>query len=708
MKGTWRRACLSLLLVAAAATVLPATSALAEKHYALIIGVDEYPKLGKSASLAGPANDAAALLAFLVGTPSLGFSRQDITVLANGPIAADGPPDSGVILGQMDKLAAAVRPGDFVYLHFGGHGTRQKARNPATEADGLDELFLPADTLPVVDGIYPNALVDDDIGARIDAIRAAGAFVFAVFDSCHSSSATRAAGAASSDVVERRLPDAADPAPVTANAEPPREVSIDAADHSGRPGENAGGLAAFFAAQTVETTPEMLLPRHTDGAQTRGLFSYALLDVLAHKPGITYRQLAEGVMHTYAVGNFSRPTPMFEGDLDRVVFGQQAVPPVLQWPVEVSGSVARLPAGTLHGLAKGAILALLSDPLAATDQAIGYVRASGVQVMSTTARGVSYGGLEAPDLSAIPAGTVARPVEIPLAFELAVAVDPASGAFAEAAGTARTAITAFAKDQSAPVNLKLGTNGDLRLIVASEATLYPGASTATEPRLWFLAPDGQVSTDIRMKPHSIGLSGGFTEQGLDQLEQNLVAVFRATGLSRLADLSTLDAAEVPVHLTVRHTDGTADTQLAASEVPIVSPGDRIYLALENRSGGAVDVDILLIGPDYSIKHMLGSRFQARDRLDTPLIGIGPDNFGIRRIMVVVREARRGSTYTDLSFLEQAGVRTKAASSDAPRAFDELIADLANAPSTRAAIQYRSGSTPKASLVTFAVESLPRD
>jgi hypothetical protein len=707
MSGTWRTMCVSMLLGAAVATGLPAESALAEKHYALIIGVNDYPNLGKYASLAGPANDAAALLAYLVGTPSLGFHREDITVLANGPVEADGPPDSGAILGQMDKLAGEVGPGDFVYLHFGGHGTQQKARNPATEPDGLDELFLPSDTRPKVNGIYPNALVDDDIGARIDAIRAAGAFVFAVFDSCHSSSATRSAGGGSSDIVERRLPGSAEPATAAANPEPPREVSIDAADHSAAAGDNGGGLVAFFAAQTIETTPEMLLPRHTEGAQKRGLFSYALLDVLARKPGITYRQLAEGVMHAYAVGNFSRPTPIFEGDLDRVVFGQKALPPVLQWPVEISGSVVRLPAGSLHGLAEGAILALMSDPLAATDQAIGYVRVGSVATMSSTARGVGYAGLNTPDLSAIPAGTVARPVEIPLPLQLTVAVQPASEAFAEATATARKAITAIASDQSAPVNLRLGAEGDLRLIVASEADLYPDASTAAEPRLWFLPPDGQVSTDIRMKPHSIDLAGGFTGPGIDQLKQNLAAVFRATSLSRLADLSTLDAGLVPVGLTVRHQQGGPDTQLVASEVPIVGPGDEIDLALENRFSGAVDVDILLIGPDYSIKHMLGSRFQARDRLSTPLIGIGPNNFGIRRIMVIVREARRGSTYSDLSFLEQTGVRTKSGGSEGPREFDELITELADAPPTRAAMLYRSGSAPKASLTTFTLESLPR-
>ena len=48
----------------------------------------------------------------------------------------------------------------------------------------------------------PNALMDDEIGAALDAIRDKGAFIWAVFDCCHSGTATRGAEA---DESERKV-----------------------------------------------------------------------------------------------------------------------------------------------------------------------------------------------------------------------------------------------------------------------------------------------------------------------------------------------------------------------------------------------------------------------------------------------------------------------------------------------------------------------
>ena len=57
-------------------------------------------------------------------------------------------PTLAAIRGAFAALTAEVQPGDFVYLHFSGHGTQAPALDPATELDGLDELFLPVDIGP--------------------------------------------------------------------------------------------------------------------------------------------------------------------------------------------------------------------------------------------------------------------------------------------------------------------------------------------------------------------------------------------------------------------------------------------------------------------------------------------------------------------------------------------------------------------------------
>jgi hypothetical protein len=702
----------SVVCAAIASLCASGGASFAETRYALLVGVNEYRNLPADAGLIGPANDAASLLEFLTSSPELGFRRENIVVLANGPIAAsDGEPDSYAIFEAMARLAGRVRPGDFVYVHFGGHGSRQAARNAATEVDGLDEIFLPADTRPQRDGLYPNALVDDDIGAAIDKIRAAGAFVFAVFDSCHSSSATRAAGRPAL-VKERWLPDATYGATPSTATQDLREPAIETAEHPQPLGADAGGLVTFFAAQTVEPTPEMPLPRGATGAATHGLFTYALLDVLAKHPGSTYRQLAEGIQHYYAIGNFTRPTPLFEGDLDRVVLGQEARRAVLQWPIEISAGKARLPAGTLYGLSQGAILALMADPLADTDAAIGYLRISSVATMSSAAVPIEHGGLPRPDLMSLPAGVEARPIEIPLAFELEVELpEPASARFAEAAAIARKAISDIAADASLPLNLRLvetGGNADLRLLVGSESDFYPGEGAADTPRLWFLPPGGGMSADRRMMPHSIGLDGGLSEERLAQLKENLVAVFRAMSLARLSALSTLDSSKIRVDLSIRRQDQRESEHLEASMIPVVSPGDEIHIRVENDSSRPVDVDVLLIGPSYSVQHMMGQRFQPHDHIAAPIVGIGPSNFGLRRLLLVMREAKRNSPYMDLSFLEQIGVQTRGPSATGPRNFDQLLADIASMPATRSAALYKARSELKGSLQIFGVESVPGD
>ena len=190
----------------------------------------------------------------------------------------------------MQKISKKALAGDFVYLHFSGHGSRQPAKKgDAGETDGLDELFLPSDIGAWDDAVgeVKNALVDDEIGNSIAAIRAKGAFVWAVFDSCHSGTVTRGAPAGE-DVKMRKVPASALGIPQQAldDAERDRvktrghakpESALGAVD-----GDNKqGGFVAFYAAQTTEQTPEMRLPAGEEGRVPHGLFSFTILHVIS-------------------------------------------------------------------------------------------------------------------------------------------------------------------------------------------------------------------------------------------------------------------------------------------------------------------------------------------------------------------------------------------------------------------------------------------
>ena len=188
------------------ALCLAAAPALSRENYALLIGANQYPSLEERWWLKGPANDVQLVATYLTTVAPVSFQQVHVTVLSDG-VAGAKAPTLGAIRGAFADLTAEVQAGDFVYLHFSGHGTQAPALNPATELDGLDELFLPVDIGPWSDqvGEVQNALVDDEIGALIDGLRAKGANVWAVFDSCHSGTATRAVEAGE-EVRVRQLP----------------------------------------------------------------------------------------------------------------------------------------------------------------------------------------------------------------------------------------------------------------------------------------------------------------------------------------------------------------------------------------------------------------------------------------------------------------------------------------------------------------------
>jgi hypothetical protein len=232
-----------------ASLFLTALPALARENHALLIGVNQYPALEERWWLKGPGNDVQLVATYLTTQAPVPFAPENVTVLTDG-LAGSATPTLGAIRAAFAELTAEVQPGDFVYLHFSGHGTQAPALDPATELDGLDELFLPTDIGPWSDqvGAVENALVDDEIGAMIDGLRANGANVWAVFDSCHSGTATRAVETGD-EVRMRQLPPEALGAPVD-EVEVSRSVDPRAAEAPFDAGSGEGSFVAFFAAQT--------------------------------------------------------------------------------------------------------------------------------------------------------------------------------------------------------------------------------------------------------------------------------------------------------------------------------------------------------------------------------------------------------------------------------------------------------------------------
>lgn len=248
---------------------------------ALLVGVSAYDAAIGLASLRGPANDVRLFRDVLTAR-----GVTDIRLLADG-VEGGGQPTRAAILAALADLAADSAAGDLVFITLSGHGTRQPDQN-GDETDGLDEVFLPADTARAAPGsaAIPNAITDDELGQAVDAIRATGADVWFVMDSCHSGSGLRAADA---DVAARFV----DPSVLGLRADATLASAVE-------PGAEAapdlpGRLLAFYAARASEVAREVnLTPGAADDSGWYGLFSSRLAARMEQAGAQSYRQLFQG------------------------------------------------------------------------------------------------------------------------------------------------------------------------------------------------------------------------------------------------------------------------------------------------------------------------------------------------------------------------------------------------------------------------------
>lgn len=660
-----------------AALLLTALPAVARENHALLIGANQYPNLEERWWLKGPANDVQLVAQYLTTEAPVPFASENVTVLSDG-VAGSTPPTLGAIRGAFADLTAEVQPGDFVYLHFSGHGTQAPALDPATELDGLDELFLPVDIGPWSDqvGAVENALVDDEIGALIDGLRAKGANVWAVFDSCHSGTATRAATSAEDDVRVRQLPPEALGIDVDA-VEVSRSVDPRATEAPFDGGAGEGSFVAFFAAQTNEVTPEKNLPKGKPGRKPQGVFTWTLMETLAEYPNATYGQLGQEVLRRYAVKNLAKSTPLFEGDLDQVVFGGEGGARVSQWQAEVTDGGFTIPAGTLHGLSEGAVLAVMGSAAASDAEVLGFVELTSVETFSSTARAVEKDGKALP--ADLPKGITLRKLDEALDFTLTVALPMAGSGPADALLSVLAELQAAAGARLSFV--AADKEADLRLAVLPDSP-RPDA-------IWVLPATG-LAEDLGTTPSvSTGDKDGADLAAV--LANTLVTMARAQNLLKLAGAVGASNPDVAVELLTRTPEDRTLRPLPFAPVPTLMPEDEVHVLAKNNGDGPVDVNVLYIGADWSVSHWFSGRLQPGDELRKGLFKISADVLGHERMLVVVTPAKPQSPVEDLSYLAQDALETTRAVGGT--AFGAALAEAGFGQTTRGAIALTDDANP---------------
>lgn len=649
--------------IAIAAFALLFTSGLqAREMRALVVAVSEYPGLDKDFQLEGPRNDAERVRGVL---SHRGFAAQQVTVLADG-VKDAALPTRANILAELDRLAKVSGKGDTVFLYFAGHGSQQPADRSTpegrAETDGLYEFFLPRDVgqWDGSVGSVKNALVKTEIRDAVDSILAKGAFVWAVFDSCHSATMVRGVNTAvryryvdpgALGIPRLALDEAVSGVPRTRGgpAAPEAPISSVAAR------EGYGGSVFFYAAQTREVTPEMLLPMGNPAAKPYGLFGFTVLDALENGSPMTYRQMAQFVLTRYGAMNETRVTPLFSGtDLDKPVL-QQEVPIVQQWRIDRGRDLA-VQGGALNRLNEGSIMAVMEDPLAKTQAATGYLELTQVGLNASGAVPVAYRGKPALKTEDIPKGSFARVIQVAPQYALRVSVD--------------------ARDCKEPCGPSEVVN---KLRKSKEGV--PGATIT-----WADAPDtGDVM--LRLLPDRIillppslqgvncassattcqqgaALLGDPSEQGgdsklHDKLTESLQAVARTTNLLRIA--ASLPQAggnnsRLEVALKVVAKDGK-EIPYSSDQVPILHAGDRITVSLRNNGLVPVDVTMLYVDARYGINVLFPGGAGASNRLEPRAnydfdVDVTDDTFGLERMLTIAVEAAKTQERADFSFLAQ--------------------------------------------------------
>jgi len=634
----------------------------------MIVGVSKYQSLGEQMQLDGPKYDAEMVSKYLRRQKSALFHKENLLVLADG-IPGSQSPTKRAIQDGMANIAKKAGEGDFVYLHFSGHGSQQPAKpGDTSETDGLDELFLPSDIGKWQDaiGTVENALVDDEIGEMIGNIRKKGAFVWVVFDSCHSGTVTRGAPAGE-DVRMRKVEPTALGIPQVAldtaeqNAPKTRgKGNIPAAPPFAKSMAkivNAGGFVAFYAAQSTEQTPEMRLPAGQEGRQPHGLFSFTLLQTIIEHPGITYRRAAQEVLQRYAAMNMDRPTPLFEGDMDARVFASSQVDEKPQWPIENRKGELHIPAGSLSRLSEGAIVAILKSAADEDKEAIGYAKVIRPETMDSSLQAIDYRGKKMVSTAELPENGYARLVEQKLDFGL------------------RVARPAWTKDQPKEVQEKLkktldnlkpeegsglrvqwvdaGQPADLRLAYYINGEDKVGkAQILDAEQLWFLSPSGNVVLSGTNKTPSITLKGKDEAQLRLALLDNLTRIARVVNLLRVSQGMGAGSTAMEVMLKVKRKADGKMQEIPAEAVPQLYTGDEVHLLMLNSGKKPVDVNVLFVGSDFSISHWYKERVHPNGKLNTGLFRVSADSMGKERVLVIASEAKPQSDVLDLSFLAQ--------------------------------------------------------
>jgi len=162
------------------------------KYWALLIGINDYKELGLK-DLDGPVRDVALLKRYLTSTE---IPMNVITMTAHDPEDPERSLSSEIaklrptvdnVINNLEDITMKAKAGDYIYIHFSGHGTTMKRRSPqhASEKEHLALILCPAEQK----SLY---LEGRQLASLLNTMVKNGLLVTLVLDCCFSGKVTRA------------------------------------------------------------------------------------------------------------------------------------------------------------------------------------------------------------------------------------------------------------------------------------------------------------------------------------------------------------------------------------------------------------------------------------------------------------------------------------------------------------------------------------
>ncbi|KAF4992644.1 hypothetical protein FGRMN_7045 [Fusarium graminum] len=346
------------------------------KKWAILVGIEYYDNSERPASLFtaryttrgnriqyksldGCVNDVLAVQQYLVdkikvdpdNIVTLLAPHSDRNYICPLPVKYQEPTYENLV--NAFKVPKGAKKGDFVYIHFSGHGARATTifnKNETERAEILDEALVPSDINH--GGRY---LRDLELGFLLKQMADACLVVTAVLDCCHSGGAVRGdeepylGQARGISEVYKSNPDL--DCPITSTD------SVEWRDWLNCRSQRQHGFFTLTACQESETARE----RPGEGG-THGLLTYWLLKILgSSSANISSQSLYSRVISNVRDANRYQ-TPHYVGDSNRSFFSNELQSRIYSLTVksesvgmhkEVVDREIWLDGGSIHGVKKG-------------------------------------------------------------------------------------------------------------------------------------------------------------------------------------------------------------------------------------------------------------------------------------------------------------------------------------------------------------------